>query len=48
LISSSAAPVRDPPNLASDRFHAAFGFADVGGALLAERGKTVRYLALSI
>jgi uncharacterized protein len=38
----------DPPNAASDRFHQAFGFAEVGKALLAERGKTVRYLALSI
>jgi predicted GNAT superfamily acetyltransferase len=38
----------DPPNLASDRFHEAFGFAEVGSALLAERAKTVRYLALSI
>jgi predicted GNAT superfamily acetyltransferase len=36
----------DPPNLASDRFHEAFGF--VGSALLAERAKTVRYLAMPI
>jgi uncharacterized protein len=35
----------DPPNLASDRFHAAFGFAEAGQALLAN-GKTVRYLTL--
>jgi predicted GNAT superfamily acetyltransferase len=38
----------DPPNLASDRFHEAFGFVEVGRAFLAERAKTVRYLALSI
>jgi uncharacterized protein len=38
----------DPPNAASDRFHQALGFAEVGKALLAERRKTVRYLALSI
>jgi uncharacterized protein len=38
----------DPPNPASDRFHAAFGFAEVGSAWLAEYAKTVRYLALSI
>jgi len=38
----------EPPNLASDRFHEAFGFVEVGRAFLAERAKTVRYLALSI
>jgi hypothetical protein len=38
----------DPPNLASDPFHEAFGFVEVGRALLVERAKTVRYLALSI
>ena len=38
----------DPPNLASDRFHEAFGFVEVGRAFLADRAKTVRYLALSI
>jgi predicted GNAT superfamily acetyltransferase len=38
----------DPPNLASDRFHDAFGFVEVGRAFLADRAKTVRYLALSI
>jgi hypothetical protein len=38
----------DPPNPASDRFHQAFGFVEVGNAFLAERAKTVRYLALSI
>jgi predicted GNAT superfamily acetyltransferase len=37
-----------PPNLASDRFHDAFGFVEVGRAFLADRAKTVRYLALSI
>lgn len=35
----------DPPNTASDAFHARQGFAPVGEALLADRGKTVRYLA---
>jgi predicted GNAT superfamily acetyltransferase len=38
----------DPPNVASDRFHGAFGFEEVGQAFLAERAKTVRYLSLSI
>lgn len=35
----------DPPNPASDAFHARHGFAEVGLAHLADRGKTVRYLA---
>jgi uncharacterized protein len=34
-----------PPNPGSDAFHAALGFAEVGRAELADRGKTVRYLA---
>jgi uncharacterized protein len=38
----------NPPNGASDRFHEAFGFVEVGKALLAERAKTVRYLELPI
>jgi predicted GNAT superfamily acetyltransferase len=38
----------DPPNLASDRFHARFGFSEVGRAVLADRGKTVSYLTLNI
>lgn len=33
----------DPPNPASDAFHAGMGFVEVGRALL-ENGKTVRYL----
>ncbi|MEM6441790.1 MAG: GNAT family N-acetyltransferase [Pseudomonadota bacterium] len=33
----------DPPNPASDAFHAALGFAPVGEARLEDRGKTVRY-----
>jgi predicted GNAT superfamily acetyltransferase len=37
----------DPPNPASDAFHASMGFAEVGRALL-ENGKTVRYLERSI
>ncbi len=32
----------DPPNPASDAFHAALGFVEVGSAPLAS-GKTVRY-----
>jgi uncharacterized protein len=35
---------QSPPNPASDAFHAAQGFVDVGQAILADRGKTVRYL----
>ncbi|MEM9046148.1 MAG: GNAT family N-acetyltransferase [Pseudomonadota bacterium] len=38
----------DPPNPGSDRFHAALGFEEVGTARLADRGKTVRYYALSL
>lgn len=34
-----------PPNPVSDAFHARHGFAAVGLAHLADRGKTVRYLA---
>ena len=34
----------EPPNPASDAFHKALGFAEVGSAVLAGRGKTVRYL----
>lgn len=34
----------DPPNPASDAFHARLGFHVVGEATLADRGKTVRYL----
>ncbi len=35
----------DPPNPESDAFHAALGFVTVGEAFLADRGKTVRYIA---
>lgn len=35
----------DPPNPASDSFHAALGFAEVGRARLPESGKIVRYLS---
>ncbi len=34
----------DPPNPGSDAFHRALGFAEVGRATLADRGKSVRYL----
>jgi predicted GNAT superfamily acetyltransferase len=34
----------EPPNPASEAFHKALGFAEVGSAVLAGRGKTVRYL----
>lgn len=35
----------DPPNPASDAFHAALGFAEVGSATIHGGAKTVRYLA---
>ena len=34
----------EPPNPASEAFHKALGFAEVGSAVLAGRGKTVTYL----
>ena len=34
----------DPPNPASDAFHQAMDFTEMGGAHLQDRGKTVRYL----
>jgi predicted GNAT superfamily acetyltransferase len=34
----------DPPNPASDVFHAALGFEPVGSAIIHDCGKTVRYL----
>ena len=37
-----------PPNPVSDAFHAALGFQPVGTAHLADRGKTMRYLALPL
>jgi uncharacterized protein len=39
---------RDPPNPASDAFHAAQGFAEVGRATIHQGSKTVRYLARAI
>jgi len=38
----------DPPNPASDAFHAALGFTEVGTASIHGGAKTVRYLALSL
>lgn len=38
----------DPPNPASEAFHEALGFAEVGSAILAARGKTVTYLVREI
>jgi hypothetical protein len=38
----------DPPNPASDAFHATFGFEEIGRAYLPDRGKTVRYLMLTL
>ena len=35
----------EPPNPASDAFHAALGFAEVGSAVIHGGAKTVRYLA---
>jgi predicted GNAT superfamily acetyltransferase len=38
----------DPPNPASDRFHAALRFSEVGRATINNGAKTVRYLAASL
>ena len=38
----------DPPNPASDAFHAAMGFTLRGEAILADRGKSVRYLGCDL
>ena len=38
----------DPPNPASDAFHAALGFAEIGAASIHGGAKTVRYLARSV
>ena len=35
---------REPPNPASDAFHAALGFAEVGAGTIHGGAKTVRYL----
>lgn len=37
-----------PPNPASDFFHAALGFAEVGSATIHDGAKSVRYLALDL
>ena len=36
---------RSPPNPASDAFHAALGFVEVGSASVYDGGRTVRYLS---
>jgi uncharacterized protein len=38
----------NPPNPASDTFHAALGFVEVGSASVHEGSKTVRYLSRSL
>lgn len=38
----------EPPNSASDRFHAALGFSEVGRATIDNGAKTVRYLAVNL
>ncbi len=38
----------DPPNPASDAFHAALGFKEVGSASLGDRGKRVRYFERTV
>lgn len=39
---------RQPPNPASDAFHAALGFAEVGSASIHNGSKTVRYLSRTL
>ncbi len=38
----------DPPNPASDAFHGALGFSEIGTARLEDRGKSVRYLSRAL
>ena len=38
----------EPPNPASDAFHAALGFSEVGRATIHQGAKSVRYLALDL
>lgn len=38
----------DPPNPASDAFHATLGFVELGSAALVGKGKSVRYLGCSL
>jgi predicted GNAT superfamily acetyltransferase len=38
----------EPPNPASDAFHARLGFATVGSATLQDQQKTVRYLSKDV
>ena len=37
-----------PPNMVSDKFHAAQGFEEVEGAIIYNGAKTVRYLAVNV
>lgn len=37
-----------PPNPASDAFHAALGFSEIGAGVLPASGKTVRYLSRAL
>ena len=38
----------DPPNPGSDAFHASLGFAEIGRAVLPQRGKSVRYMEFKL
>jgi L-amino acid N-acyltransferase YncA len=39
---------REPPNPASDAFHAALSFIEIGAAVIYDGSKTVRYLARQV
>ena len=48
FVRPMAASVPRTPNPASDAFHAAQGFAEVGQAAIHQGSKTVRYLARAL